>query len=114
LEWAATQVASACEGERNNTLFRMSARVGSWVGAGYISRPEAETALGDAASACGLSSREAERTIASGLDRGETDPQGLPNDSERNHRWLAKRKLLLDPRDVDAKSAIQLRIGSLR
>jgi hypothetical protein len=114
LKWATTRVAEACEGERNNILFQMSARIGSWVGAGYLDQSEAESALEDAAEVCGLGWREAERTIVSGMARGEDDPQGLPDDAERTDGWMAKRGLVVDPRDVDADSAIQLRIGSRR
>jgi hypothetical protein len=95
LEWAATEVATAAEGERNNTLFRMSALVGGWIGAGYLSRSEAESALEDAAEVCGLGWREAERTSGSGLDRGDEDPQPLPDDTDRKREWLIERGLLV-------------------
>ncbi len=105
LEWAANEAASAAQGERNNTLFKMAAMVGGWVGAGYLTRHDAEAALEDAGQACGLSRREAEQTTCNGLDRGESDPHGLPDDSERKLAWMIERGLFVEPLPLDEVGA---------
>ena len=101
LDWAANEVQGAAEGERNNTLFKMSAMVGGWVGGGYLERSEAEAALEEAGEACGLDSREVQATMANGLDRGESDPQGLPDDTERKRAWMIERGLLAVPLSIE-------------
>ena len=105
LEWAAGEVANTGEGSRNDNLYAKSAFIGGLVGGGYLTRSEAEDALEDAGQACGLSKREVEKTVASGLDDGEDNPQGLPDDSERQaerkKQWLIEQGLWVEPIDLD-------------
>jgi hypothetical protein len=107
LEWAANKVAGTGAGERNNTLFQTAALIGGWVGAGYLTRSEAEDALEEAGLACGLSKREVEMTVGNGLDRGEENPQGLPDDSERKRAWMIERGLFVEPLSLDEVGAPQ-------
>jgi hypothetical protein len=72
-ELAALQNAS--EGERNKTLNQTAFRLGQFVGAGRYSRADAEYELLHAATATGLPGGEAQRTIKSGLDAGEHEPE---------------------------------------
>lgn len=60
---------------RNNALNRAAFNLGQLVAGGVIDAPTAETALADAARACGLGDREAARTIASGLAAGQRHPR---------------------------------------
>ena len=105
LNWAADEVANTAEGSRNDTLFAMSAFIGGLVGGGFLTRSEAEYALIDAAQACGLSKREAERTVESGLDSGEDNPQGLPDDSERQaerkKQWMIEQGYYVEGLDLE-------------
>lgn len=64
-------------GTRNDTLVRSAFSLGTLVGAGALQPDHARTALLAAAGQAGLSAREAERTIASGLDAGRQRPRRL-------------------------------------
>ncbi len=70
-------VANSVEGTRNDTLNRAAFSLGQLVGADALDRERAANALLTAAIAAGLSEREAEATIRSGLDAGEGDPRDL-------------------------------------
>lgn len=67
-------VASASEGERNETLNKAAFSLGKFVGAGLLDRFVAEEALLEDAISVGLSADEAQATIASGLDAGAANP----------------------------------------
>lgn len=72
------ELAALCgagEGTRNATLNKVAFRVGQFVGAGRYSRSDAEYELQHAALSIGLPSGEAQRTIQSGLDAGEHEPE---------------------------------------
>lgn len=62
---------------RNNALTAAAARVGNFVGAGWISESEAESQLLGVALSIGLKEREALATIRSGLKLGATTPATL-------------------------------------
>lgn len=74
---ACATVASAPDGQRNNTLNAAAFSMGTLVGAGVLSRAHAEDALLDAALDAGLDDVEACPTIRSGLDGGEKQPRDL-------------------------------------
>ena len=65
------QVATTPEGGRNFALFAAAEHLGEIVAAGALDTELATAALLDAAITAGLGEREAERTIRSGLDRGQ-------------------------------------------
>lgn len=67
LDSAVDRVASAPEGQRNHTLFRVTAAVANQVKNGQISQAEAEAELAAAALATGLEEREVAATIRSGM-----------------------------------------------
>lgn len=74
----AARVANAPEGVRNDQLNRSAFSLGTLVGAGALPREQVETSLTRAAVAAGVSTNEAARTIASGLDAGMARPRELP------------------------------------
>jgi hypothetical protein len=65
-------------GSRNSTLNEAAFAIGQLVGGKFVSRPEAEKRLTDAAKRTGLGDFEIERTIRSGLNAGEKQPRVLP------------------------------------
>ncbi len=71
-------VASAQEGERNNTLNKAAFSVGQLVGAGALGEGEAEERLMQASRRCGLPHGEAAATIRSGMRAGMQQPRQLP------------------------------------
>lgn len=75
VEGACAAVAATAEGTRNATLNNAGCALGNLVGAGRLSRAEAERALMLAAQACGLDDGGAAASIRSGLDKGEKDPR---------------------------------------
>lgn len=79
LRRAADTVATAPQGARNHTLNREAFRLGRLVGGGILSHQDAATALRRAARKAGLSPREIENTIASGLSAGAARPRGIPD-----------------------------------
>lgn len=66
---------SAPEGQRNDCLNDAAFAVGQLVTGGEIVEAEALTALEHAAAACGLSEREADKTIRSGFEAGKNSPR---------------------------------------
>jgi hypothetical protein len=75
LRYEAAAVARAVEGTRNRTLNKSAFSLGTLVGAGWLDRGVVETALLEAAQACGLPESEARATIRSGLNAGEKHPR---------------------------------------
>lgn len=71
-------LASAMEGERNESLNRAAFRLGQLVAGGQLERPGVEAGLFGLAVNRGLPEREARATIASGLEAGQREPRG-PN-----------------------------------
>lgn len=69
------KVRTTGDGERNTQLNKSSYALGQLVGAGKLSRLEAESELEDAARAVGLPEREVQATIRSGLDAGIAQPR---------------------------------------
>jgi hypothetical protein len=70
-------VASAPEGERNNTLNIAAVKIASLVAAGALSQSKAWAALGGAARHRGLRTREVHQTIKSGFRKGLSEPRDL-------------------------------------
>jgi hypothetical protein len=78
LDGCAGELAQAATGERNEMLYKKAFRLGTMVGAGWISRDEVFDALFAAAADCCLNADDGEaqtrKTIESGLDSGEQVP----------------------------------------
>lgn len=68
------RLATAPQGERNHTLNETAFRLFSLVAANEIAEMDAQTALEEAAAACGLPQAEATRTIASARRAGMVSP----------------------------------------
>lgn len=75
LEERAREVAGAGEGTRNHTLNQAAFRLGQLVAGGQVLRDVAVDELTRAAHTAGLDATEISRTIQSGLEAGERDPQ---------------------------------------
>ena len=71
-------VIRAGEGTRNTTLHTAAIKLGTLVGAGQISRADAEAELTRAGQMCGLPAREVMATVKSGLDFGIANPRQMP------------------------------------
>jgi hypothetical protein len=67
------EMAATPEGQRNDTLFKLSCRLGSLVAGGELSRESAEQ-IKDAAAEAGLDTDEIEKTFASGFNAGMQSP----------------------------------------
>lgn len=78
LDGECNAVASTAEGGRNDRLNIAAVKLGSLVAAGALSRSTVEAELLRAALHAGLDRVEAEKTIASGLGFGLTQPRELP------------------------------------
>ncbi|AGL19268.1 bifunctional DNA primase/polymerase [Actinoplanes sp. N902-109] len=70
-----TKLAEAGEGGRNHALFMAAQTLGQLVAGGAVDEDTVITVLVDGASRLGLSSREIERTILSGLRAGARRPR---------------------------------------
>lgn len=81
----ATAVAQAAVGSRNDQLNLSAFALGQIVAAGWLTRSEVEQSLWVAARMAGLDDREIGATIASGIERGSTDPRN-PHKIGRNSR----------------------------
>lgn len=71
----AEQVATAPKGQRNHALNRAAFNLGQLIAAGHLTEAEVTTKLADAATRAGLGATEAARTIASGLEAGQSHPR---------------------------------------
>lgn len=78
LEEETRAVATAPEGTRNDRLNTAAFALGQLVAGGELDERDAQHALQDAASACGLGDREAAATIRSGFTSGLNDPRQAP------------------------------------
>lgn len=78
LDGEIVKVKSASEGERNEVLNRAAFALGQFVGANMLEKVAVENELLAAAEVCGLSFREASKTIESGLRAGILEPRILP------------------------------------
>lgn len=72
------------KGGRNNALNRAAFAIGQFVGAGALSRQDAEYMLEKTGALLGLKPREMAVTIKSGLNRGADHPRQLPEGDEVN------------------------------
>ena len=72
------RIVSAPAGTRNTALYMSAQCLGQLVGGGELERAAVETALLGAAVTVGLSEVEAQKTIASGIDDGMTQPRRVP------------------------------------
>jgi hypothetical protein len=71
-------IAGACSGERNAQLFKSSAAIGNYVGAGAITYQEAFSAIQAAAEQAGCDNPTKDNsTIRRGLDAGKQNPRDL-------------------------------------
>jgi hypothetical protein len=68
-------VATAPDGQRNNTLYRAALKLGQLTAAGLLTEPHISDRLLAVAIECGLPHPEAHRTIASGLRNGTRAPR---------------------------------------
>jgi hypothetical protein len=89
--WAALheahdKVATAPEGQRNDTLNRAAFTMGQLVGAGALEQSEVEEELQQAALICGLTEGEARTTITSGLKAGVLEPRELSEEATAKER----------------------------
>jgi len=82
LEQACKLVAGAMQGTRNQTLNGQAYGIGQLIGANAVAYVEAETRLLDAAASAGLTRREAQATIRSGMNAGMQEPRNLSHVSE--------------------------------
>ncbi len=71
----AAKVAGAPQGQRNSTLNAAAFALGQLVAGGALDRGQVERVLLDAAKAAGLTDREAQATLRSGLTSGEREPR---------------------------------------
>lgn len=79
LRGEARDVAYAQQGERNHRLHQAAARLGRLVGARALDEADVYRVLAAAACDCGLTTNEAQSTIASGLAWGRSNPrEGIP------------------------------------
>ena len=81
LELETAKVASAPGGIRNTTLFEAALKIGNFIGSGLLDEATVSRELLWAAGSAGLGEREAQATIASGIERGRQNPRSAP---ERN------------------------------
>lgn len=84
LEGEAAKVASAPDGQRNDTLNKAAFALGQLVGAGHLERGEVEASLYAAAQAAGLETdancgpKQIRDTIRSGIESGAKEPRQIP------------------------------------
>ena len=85
-----SEVANCSRGGRNNRLNDAAFALGTLIGAGVLSSHEAMRALLDAASACGLTQADGERsvraTIESGMTAGAAKPRDLSGIGQQQQR----------------------------
>lgn len=85
------QLASAAQGGRGEAVNRSAFSLGTLVGAGALSRSEAEAGLFDAAYANGVVAKDGEREIRAkirrGLDAGIKQPRVIPEREDNMSSW---------------------------
>lgn len=85
------ELASAAQGSRGEAVNRSAFNLGTLVGAGALSRSEAEVGLFDAAYANGVVAKDGEREIRSkirrGLDAGIKQPRDIPAPRDDMAGW---------------------------
>lgn len=77
------EVRSSVEGTRNRTLNDAAYTLGQLVAGGELEEAVVRTELGGAAAGVGLTDREIERTLASGLSAGKALPRSAPPRPDR-------------------------------
>lgn len=81
------RLAESREGNRGTQLNNSAYALGTLVGAGALSRSDAEAGLWSAAVTCGVAAKDGERatwsTIRRGLSDGSQKPRSIPKDSTR-------------------------------
>lgn len=91
-------LASAAPGCRGYQLNASAFALGTLVGAGALSRSDAEARLYDAAVACGVAKKDGERETRSkirrGLDAGEKQPRSIPEFQQDNTRLVDVTRML--------------------
>lgn len=85
-------LADAAPGGRGYALNESAFKLGTLVGAGALSRSEAEAGLYDAARACGVLAKDGDREtwakIRRGLDAGQRNPRQIPESQQDNTRLV--------------------------
>lgn len=86
-----SELASTQQGSRGEAVNRSAFNLGTLVGAGALSRSEAEAGLFDAAYACGVVAKDGEkeirRKIKRGLDAGVKNPRAIPERQDDMAGW---------------------------
>lgn len=77
-------VAATTEGSRNHQLNTSAYNLGQLIGCGALDRGTVESALRDAARACGLTDTEVGPTLASGINSGMQYPRTIPEATSVN------------------------------
>jgi hypothetical protein len=88
VELELSRLSSTGRGNRGYQLNASAFSLGQLVGAGALSRREAEAGLYDAAAACGVLAKDGERQVLAaikrGLDSGERQPRAIPERQANN------------------------------
>ncbi len=90
LECEVAKLAGTLEGDRNNSAFKAALKIGSLISGGEVAPQDAEPALALAAVAAGLDTREATRTIRSGIAAGMQSPRSSSGDQAATHVALPR------------------------
>jgi hypothetical protein len=102
-------------GNRNDRLNKSALKIGHYVGGGWLDRAHVEEVLLNAAKRCGLGDGEAMATIASGLERGISEPNDFgivdqPNPEEITEEDLSNIAIPENPRfrtNLEADNFVQ-------
>ncbi len=81
------------EGSRNNELNRQSFQLGTFVGAGVLPYKETHSMLVNIATSMGLSWKESNNTVTSGLQAGTQHPIQLTDSNHCSPDWFAKNQI---------------------
>lgn len=98
----------AVEGERNNQLNKSAFAFGRFVGTGLLDRGRVEAELTRVALAIGLTEREVQASIRSGIEAGMREPREAPERADSRPTSQAKASIVPEPRDelADARPPV--------
>jgi hypothetical protein len=121
LEGEKDKVAGTTEGDRNNQLFRSTAKLGEFVAAGELSPGDVAKAMTEAATEAGLAEdpqckpKGIARTIASGLKRTKDKPRDLSHldNGRRAKPKTAHRKRAVTPSDIADDDDLKSQFASM-
>lgn len=71
------RLSKAIEGERNDILFKVAARLGDFTGGNYLLEEAAHQYIEEAATLCGLGQDEILKTLRSGIEKGKSNGYAL-------------------------------------